>query len=261
MPKSNITGFVNWTPELQAHLVQLYAKYGPKWTQIGDAMGLRPEQVRSYYRFQLPVRHDRLRESPYPKYDQPLEMEGDALVIPDLEAPFHNADFVNRCLDLSQAWGIDQCILAGDFLHFDSLSGWEPNWQQPNGHGGLDEKQEAVFVEFAKSLGSRQQARAFALLEQIGRKEEDGDPNLSEEMRVVRKVTGALSQCFKKVDFVLGNHEGRMLRTLKTPLFPTEITRLIDAQDWRIGPYYFSYLTSAGERFRIDHPKSAAAVA
>ncbi len=34
--------------------------------------------------------------------------------------------------------------------------------------------------------------------------------------------------------------------------------RLIDQKDWRIGPYYFSYLKSGGQDFRIEHPKSAA---
>jgi hypothetical protein len=50
----------------------------------------------------------------------------------------------------------------------------------------------------------------------------------------------------------------RLMNQLHSPMFPSEITRLIDAQDWRIAPYYFSYLTSNGEKFVISHPKSAA---
>jgi len=187
-------------------------------------------------------------------------MEGSTMVIPDPEFPFHHAEFINRCLDLAQAWQIENCIIGGDMLHFDSLSSWEPQWEQPNGHGGLDEKQELAFVEFAKSLGKRQQEAAFDLLEKIGGKEEGGGPNVSEELSVSRKAVKALAECFKKVDVILGNHEGRMLRQLHSPLFPTEITRLIDRQDWRIAPYYFGYLISDGERFIIEHPKSATMV-
>src|SRR5512140_1495847 len=63
-------------------------------------------------------------QSNMPRYDKPLTVEGNALVIGDLEVPFHHADFVNRCLDLSHAWGIDQLILAGDIMHFESFSAW-----------------------------------------------------------------------------------------------------------------------------------------
>jgi hypothetical protein len=246
-----------WTPEMAGILRLLYYKYGPRWTTIAEEMGLSAEKVRSYWRLNINNTGNRLEISPYPRYDKPLTMEGDAVIIPDLELPFHKAEFVNRLLDLCQAWGIDQCIMAGDFLHFDSLSGWEANWQYPNGHGGLDEKQEEKLVNFLTKLGTKQQAQGFALLEEIGMRQEDGDPNLSEELRTVRKAAHALSQCFKIIQMDLGNHEGRMLRTLKTPLFPSEITRMIDAKEWCIAPFYYSYLESGGESFVIEHPKSA----
>jgi hypothetical protein len=255
------TETTDWTPEMKSCLRSLYYKHGPKWTTIGQEMCLRAEQVRSYWRKYIDIegKYMRLEDSPYPRYDQPLTMEGNALIIPDLELPFHNAEFVNRVLDLAQAWGIEQCIMAGDMLHFDSLSGWQPNWQKANGHGGLDDGQEQDYVDFALSLRSKkEQERAFALLEKIGRKEEDGDPNLSEEMRVVRKATKVLAQCFKQVYVIVGNHEGRFLTTLNTPLFPAEITRMIDAKEWKVAPFYFSYLISGGEKYIIEHPKSAA---
>jgi hypothetical protein len=254
-------GSTTWTEEEEYKLARLYSYYESvhgKWELIGAELNRPAENCRFHWRLHGVRLQTRLRESPYPKYDEPLRSEGDALVLPDPEFPFHNADFINRVLDLSQAWKIEQCIVGGDLLHLDSLSSWNPNWEKPNGHGGLDENQEAAFVEFAKGLGKRQQEVAFALLEKIGGKEENGDPNVSEELSVSRKSVKALAECFKKVDVILGNHEGRLLRQLNSPLFPTEITRLIDAQDWRIAPYYFGYLVSNGEEFIIEHPKSAA---
>lgn len=200
----------------------------------------------------------RLKVSPYPEYKSPLRIDGDALVLPDLEMPFHDAVFVNKVLDLSQAWGINQLVLAGDMLHFDSLSSWEPNWVESNGHGGLDERQEEMFVEFAKGLSSSQQAKAFQLLEEIGPKSEPGGPNVSEEMRVARKAVRALSDVFPHVYIICGNHEGRLLRAMQSPLFPAEILRLVDAQTWQIAPYYYSVLVSGGQKYRIEHPRSAA---
>jgi hypothetical protein len=249
-----------WTDAEERILVSMYASnasnYG-KWTIIGKTLGKTPEAVRGYWRINGFKLTARLQASPYPRYDQPLEMDGNALVLPDPEFPFHHADFINRCLDVSQAWGVRQCIIAGDMLHFDSLGDWSPNWQKQNGHGVLDEEQEHELVEFFRTLGSKQQERAFGLLDKIGTKQADGDPNVSEELSVARKAVKALHECFDKVDIVVGNHDGRIMNQLHSPMFPSEITRLIDAQDWRIAPYYFSYLTSNGEKFVISHPKSA----
>jgi hypothetical protein len=257
-------GTTEWTHEEEYKLATLYSYYGSaktKWTIIGKEMGKKPEACRGHWRLHGYRIKSRIRESPYPKYDSPLEMDGNALVLPDPEFPFHDSEFINRVLDLSQSWKIDQCIIGGDMLHFASLSNWNPAWETPNGHGGLDENQEAAFVEFAKSLSKRNQEAAFDLLDKIGGKCEDGDPNVSEELSVARKSVKSLAECFKKVDVVLGNHEGRLLRELKSPLFPTEITRLIDMQDWRIAPYYYQLLNSSGELFRIVHPRSASKTA
>jgi hypothetical protein len=253
-------GSTTWSQEEEYKLAKLYSYYDGnvnKWKFIGKEMGKNQETCRAHWRTHGHKLSARLQVSPYPRYDEPLRNEGNALIIPDPEFPFHNAEFINRILDLAQAWKIELCIIGGDLLHLDSLSSWEPNWEVPNGHGGLDEKQEAAFVDFAKGLGSRQQEAAFALLEQIGGKEESGGPNVSEELSVSRKAVKALSECFKKVDVILGNHDGRLLRQLHSPLFPTEITRLIDMQDWRIAPFYFGHLISNGEEFIIEHPKSA----
>jgi hypothetical protein len=196
-----------------------------------------------------------IRESPYPKFDSPLVMEGDAVVLPDLEMPFHHAEFTNRVLDLSQSWGIKQAILAGDVLHFDSLSGWEPNWAKLE-EGGIVASAEEKLMEFSKSLPAKKQGELMELIGNIGqRSEADG---VSTELGIARKELHKITELFDKVDFVLGNHEGRLLRALQTTLDPQEVKRLLEGGDkWRIAEYYFSYLDTAQGRYQIEHPKNA----
>src|SRR3990167_1223061 len=86
----------------------------------------------------LHIKSSPVSPSTYPVYDTPLEMVGDAVIMTDIEFPFHHAEFINRVLDLANSWGIRNLILGGDVLHFDSLSGWEPSWSDTN-DGGLPE--------------------------------------------------------------------------------------------------------------------------
>ena len=196
-----------------------------------------------------------IQSSPYPVYDDPLVMEGDALVIPDLEMPFHNADFVNRVLELADAWKIRQCILAGDVLHFDSLSGWEPAWKSPN-PGGLTADAESELMAVAEKLPAKYQSELFEKIAELGRKDEqDG---VSTELGVARKELKRLEKQFDKIDFVLGNHCGRLLRAMQTAVDPAELSRLLElGGKWRIAPYYFQYLDTVNGRFLITHPKNS----
>ncbi len=199
-------------------------------------------------------------ESPYPKYDEPLIMDGDAVILPDLEAPFHHADFVNRVLDLAEAWGIRQCILPGDALHLDSFSGWQPNWKKDQAEG-VTEKAESKLVEFAKTLPKKKQGEMFELLGGIGKLDvEDG---ASTELAEAGKVLRRLTDQFDAVDLDMGNHEGRALRTMETVLSPKTLFSLIDIPEgqrakWRAAPFYFSYLRSNEELFQVEHPKNSA---
>jgi hypothetical protein len=75
--------------------------------------------------------------SPYPKWDNPITTEGDALIFTDIEAPFQHSEFINKCLDLADAWKIDTIHFAGDLLHYDSLSKWGSEWIQDREDGGM----------------------------------------------------------------------------------------------------------------------------
>lgn len=248
-----------WTPEDEAKLLELYTRYcseHKKWQLISEEMGMTEPAVRSHWRIHQDRITSRLQESPYPKYDNPLTMEGNAVIFPDLEFPYHHAEFVNRVLDVAQAWGITQAVMAGDMLHFNSLSTLGKHWKKPKSKGGLDDEQEKDFTNFLMGLGSKQQAKGFELLEKIGHKEEDD--GLSAELRIATKAIRAMKECFSEVHIIIGNHEGRFLRALDTPLVPDEITKLVEAGDWKILPFYFSYVISNGEKFRIEHPRSTA---
>lgn len=249
-----------WTPTEDQQLINLKSS-GLTLNEISDRMGRTVDACKCRYYRHLAGRLQPtgFKESPFPKYDDYLKMEGDALILPDIELPFHDADFVNRCLELAQSWGIRQCIVAGDVLHFDSISSWEANWMNQDGHG-IPENDELKLIDFFKGLPKKYQDQAFGLLDEIGNKVEDGDPNISKELAVARQELRVLSQLFDRIDFVLGNHEGRLLSALSSPMFPSDLMAQLklDEPKWRIAPFYFSLLTSGGKEFQIEHPKSAA---
>jgi len=60
--------------------------------------------------------------SPMRKYNKPLVVEGDALVLADIHAPFHDAAWINRVSALALRMGIERCIIAGDLADFSAFS-------------------------------------------------------------------------------------------------------------------------------------------
>ena len=198
----------------------------------------------------------KISESKYERYDEPLVMEGDAIVLPDIELPFHNADFFNRCLDLADSWGIKQAICSGDLLHFDSLSSWEANWVGGN-LAGISDKAERVLMDMAMDLPDKYQEDVISTIVSLDDYTMDTSTGVSREMAEARKNVRVLTDMFDNIDFILGNHEDRFLRAIGSPLFPSELLRLLDAGDkWRAKPYYYSILISNGEKFQIEHPRT-----
>lgn len=198
-----------------------------------------------------------ISQSTYPIYDEPLVMDGDALIMTDVEFPFHHADFINRVLGLAKTWGIKQLILGGDVLHFESLSGWQPSWSSVQ-DGGLPEEIADMIYGFINTLPQKRRAEGEALLDQIGKaNEHDG---ASTELQIARNEIKKLAKQFDKIDYVLGNHEGRFLRAMETAIDPKELLRLLELNEgkWRISPHYFSVLMSNGEKFQIEHPRNTA---
>jgi len=230
---------------------------GKTFTQIGGLLGLATGTVKTHYYLAHGQPSYKIPESPYPRYDSPPVIEGDALILPDAEIPFHHAEFINRVLDLADAWKIKQMVAAGDLLHFDSLTGWEPPWKNKK-KGGLSEEAEQELMDFAMTLPKKQQGQLMEKIITIGPQEANG--GFSEEMKNSRKVLVALNQLFDVFVWILGNHEGRLLRAINSPVEPSELLNLMKLKEghWTIAPYYYCLLNSGGEIFRITHPKGAA---
>jgi hypothetical protein len=249
-----------WSEEEDAQLIDLRRR-GYTYREIGQRLGRTYDSVRERLRRlegKRPVK-DVIPDSIYPRYDSPLEMEGDAVILPDIEAPFQHAEFFNRVLDLADTWGIKQAIVAGDLLHFDSITAWEANWME-KGNGGLSEHAERKLMDAAMTLPKKHQGAMMDTIIDISGETEDGDPNISQELRAARKCVSAMASCFENIDFVLGNHDGRFLRTIGSSMFPDELLTLLEQKNpkWRVAPYYYSHLETEAGRFQIEHPKTYA---
>lgn len=244
--------------KLKREIIRL-RESGMPFSKIGAELGLAEGTVKTHYYLATgqPSAPQRIPESPYIRYDSPPTLEGDALILPDVEIPFHHAEFLDRVIDLAEAWGIKQVICAGDLLHMDSISGWEPNWASNARGSVLSEADEKRLMDLMQKLPKRQQAE---LADIIGNSTGLDGKDYSAEMQFARKTLNALDGCFDKFVWVLGNHEGRLLRAINSPVSPTELLNMMRLQEgkWIIAPYYYCLLISAGETFRITHPKSAA---
>jgi hypothetical protein len=231
---------------------------GMTFREIGERLGIAGGTVKTHYHLAtgqpsyvpIPV-------SRYVRYDDPPVIEGDALILPDCEIPFHNADFMNKCIELASSWGIETMIAAGDLMHMDSLSGWEPNWTA-GGRSGLSEANESKLMKIALSLPEAHQQELLDTITELGDGMNGGD--FSGEMNHARVTIAMLNANFEKFVWVLGNHEGRLLRALDSPTNPSELLALmrLDEGKWEIAPFYYCLLKSGGRTFRVTHPKSAA---
>lgn len=240
-----------WTPE-EDRVFTAMSLAGASQAIIAKTLGLTQDQVRWHIRKETRA----VEESPFAIHNNPLVMQGDAVVLPDVELPFHHADFLNKVLDLAARWNIRQCIAAGDLLHLASLSAWGSSWMEPS--GGIDPKTETSLIDFATTLSAKKKEELLELVMKLAKADEPS--NFSEEMREVRKAVSVISEQFDEIHLVLGNHESRYLRALDVPMSPDEILVGIsaDKEKWKTSPYYYSILETDAGPFQIEHPKSAA---
>jgi Icc-related predicted phosphoesterase len=188
--------------------------------------------------------------SAYPKLTEAPKLEGDWVIFPDLEAPFHHSEFVNRVIDLAHTWGINKGILAGDFLHLQSLSKWGAAWET----NAPSDKQDKL-LEFMARLEGDEKDEGMELLEEIGI---IGEPDtFSNEIGNAKAVAKAMSD-FDKVVYVMGNHDERLVRTLQKGLSTSTLGDLLRTDEkWQISPYYFCTVDTPQGQFRITHPRGA----
>ena len=223
---------------------------------IADRIGKSVDAVRQR-RFTLRG-GKRVTESPYPRYDKPTKVEADnCLILPDIELPFHNADFINRVIDQALSWRVDTLIAAGDMFHLEMLSGWEPNLKAVQ-QKYIDEKTKDRLNEtFLKIKDEKLREECFSAIDELDPKMDD---TFAEEVYQSKKIVTALN-CFKERYHIMGNHEGRLLRTIGTDIEGGNLADIFGMTDWHMSEYYFAELTSAGELYRIAHPKPYAKTA
>lgn len=190
--------------------------------------------------------------STMPKYDKPLQSEGDAVILSDVEAPFHHAEFINRVLDLADAWGIKTLHLNGDLLHFDSLSAWGAEWIPDDTDAKLD-----ALLEFVNGLKTKDKEKGISVLEKIGTI--GGGGGLADELTEARRVFRSFTM-FDEILVGLGNHDDRYLRALDQAIKPKELLVQLDRhhdERWKIAPYYYTMLETSKGLFRLEHPRNA----
>jgi predicted phosphodiesterase len=105
--------------------LDLYSRYkggadlGPEAVACGAKLSSLERALR---RFGETLVHD----SPKPRLDQPPTI-GDCLILADIHVPYHDAPFINRCVDIALGMGIKEVAIAGDLLDYNAFSPFDPN--------------------------------------------------------------------------------------------------------------------------------------
>lgn len=235
-----------------------------KWDDIGSQFGVSGEVARAKYRYitmskQKAYAFTKIQESPYPKFDSPLEQTGDCLILPDTEFPYHHAEFINLCLELASDWNVRNCVIAGDVLHFDSISKWEANWKEENS-GDISEKAHSRLIDLLPDLSESAQEKLLAVMDEF---EPSCDNDMGTEVKVSKKALLDIANMFDDIVYVIGNHDGRFLSALNSPMFAEQLKQFVvgDNPKYRIAPYYYSILHTVSGDYRITHPVSSAQTA
>lgn len=251
-----------WTDEELKHLKDFAENKNFSWSEIGHAFGVDGESARTRYRRLTKTTSKSysftpIEESPYPKYDKPLEQTGDCLILPDPEFPYHNADFINRCIDLALSWKITKCNIAGDAMHFNSISKFEANWR-PDSSGDLSDKAHKELMNFLPKLPKNLQDEYLNTLERL---EPTHDDDIGGEVQIAKRAFLNLSSAFDEIVYVIGNHDGRLLSALNSPMFADQLKQFTvgDNPKFLIAPYYFSILHTENGDYTIEHPVGSSA--
>lgn len=197
----------------------------------------------------------RLPESRYRKFDEPLVLEGDALVLMDMHIPFHHADFINKCLDVAQAWGVRQAFLGGDVLDLHAFSHFPDDFEEAE-RQVLSRDLLTELTRLAESMPAKHREKLYDMLAQA----EPVTGNIGEEIKEARQVLRKFADQFDRIAWIMGNHEKRVLRLLQKALPAAMLTELFGATDpkWIVSPYYWGKLISAGKEWQIEHPNTIA---
>jgi predicted phosphodiesterase len=195
----------------------------------------------------------KLPPSHYPRYDTPLRVIDDGpgvAIINDLHAPYHNAEFTNKVLELAYYWGIRKLVLGGDFSDQHSVSKFGAEFKASTKING-----DAILEVMRNSrLTDRERAKFLNLMEQAGFI--GLDDGLSGELASLRNVLLQFNNQFTDIYTVMGNHDDRSLRRIDKDLTPRDLLTFLlggKAPQWHIEPFYYCEVMSGGEKYHIEH--------
>lgn len=159
-------------------------------------------------------------ESERPLYNAPPVIASDnVLVIADVHAPYHDAAWMRVVVAEAQGAGVRDCIVAGDLIDFQALSGFAP----------------AVIAA------------------------EDAPTVLDGEIAAAGEIVEALLVAFDSVTVLLGNHELRLARRLGnlTVRFFERLIGAGENRS-RVSEYHWCRIEdTAGGVWRVTHPRNA----
>lgn len=190
-------------------------------------------------------------ESHYKIWDDYPTITGDALILNDCHIPYHDADFINRCLAVARSMKITTTILGGDVLEANAFGHFPEDYQAEIKLGiNIDarEKLESI-LENMKDEDAKDE-----LSKLLDQSESNG--NATDEIKEARKVLKALASATGEVIWIMGNHEQRIIRVMERSIPAKMMTELFmgDNPKWKVSNYYWCELNSGGELFRITHP-------
>ena len=199
------------------------------------------------------IEFERVPESRYPTYDQPLTIEGDAIVLLNLHIPFHSAEFINKCLLVARAWGIRKAFLGGDVLDLHAFNGFAGHFEEAEKKVISSDLESRLFA-LAEKMPAKYR---MALIDELaGAEPESG--NVGAEIAESRSVLTALQMEFDEIVWIMGNHEQRVIRSLERVLPAVQLAELFGASDpkWKVSSYFWGLLVSGGEEYQIEHPNT-----
>jgi hypothetical protein len=149
------------------------------------------------------------------EYNDNIVVEGDAVVIGDLEIPYHDPQTIGYALSVGRSFRISNLVIAGDFLANDAVGYFA---------GKIEDTDDSVTYTLADGL-------------------EEGKAILEE-----------LFQHFSKIAVIKGNHEARAARVREMGFFRMMEKRWEELGDLELSFYKWCEVRSGGETFRIEHP-------
>lgn len=193
-------------------------------------------------------------QSRYRVWNDPPHIEGDVLILPDMHIPYHNAEFIEKCIRAAVSMGISTVLFPGDVLEAAAFSAWPEPFSEERPKV-ISSELESKIMAIADKASPSIRAEIMDELAQAHR--EQGD--ISEEWIEARKVIRTIDQCFDRVVFCVGNHEDRIIRLLDKSITVEGLGAIMGATDkWAMTPFYYMTLTSGGIEWRISHPKNSA---